>query len=220
MRTLLILLLFAPLWGCSQDLGFWEGTPEQLDGCKNWRVRPTNESIPIAFFMTVTDCYGNEYQKAFTANGQDQFICSMTEPTGGGALVVSVTQTGNCTDPVGSLFDFWIEGGGAIAAPNELISEITIYSSDAGGANRNQVYTTTNTSAIVGENNSAPVNDSFGGQAYYVLRVRARKNGSIGGDAHLYIRPGTSQSITLTNSSFEYKELVFEKREFYLQMYQ
>jgi len=224
MKKLLILLLLAPVIGCSQDLGFWEGTPEQERGCKNWRIVTNSTSpLPIAFALNITDCWGNEKSTGyiFNSTGATYHVCSMTMPTGGSTLVQSITQDGWCTDPIGSSWDFWLESSGLILDPfPSHMSEVYIYSADAGGTNRNLIYSTTTPQNIVGANNSVTVNDTFAGQGYYVIRVRARRDGAVPIDAFVYVRPGTSQRIAFSSTSMEYKEIVVEKREFYLQFTQ
>lgn len=227
-NRLLIVLTMLPLVACSQgnDLGFWEGTPEKLKGCKLWTIQ-TNNCEFCTSYVTYTDCYGNSKEYRFlTTDGRSYQLCSMDRPVAMNnnpplVGIASITQTGWCTDPIGVVWEFWLESGGILTdAFPSFMSEVYIYSADVGGLNRNTIYSTTTPQDIAGSGNSVSINDTYTGQNYYVIRVRVRKSNVVGPGAQVWVRPGSGQSIYVNNTSLEYKELIIEKREFYLQMTQ
>lgn len=214
-------MLMLPMLACSQnDLGFWEGTPEKLDGCKLWAIQ-TNDCEFCSSYVTYTDCYGNtkEYRATdgFVTDGRAYELCSMDRPVAMNNTppfngIASITQTGWCTDPIGSSFPFWIE----TTFPLHTVKTIEILSSDDGGTNRNQVFLTNTVTDIAGYDNAVTINDPYVSQGFYVLRVTASSIVSPG-SLRIHIRPGDGQVLVFTNFNYdETKEIIIEKREFHL----
>lgn len=214
MIRLILMLVMLPMLACSQnDLGFWEGTPEKLDGCKMFEIVKGVSSPPLPIVVTTIDCYGNERRLNIgVADGATAWVCSMTTPSNS-PLISSITQTGWCTNPLGNIRVFWWEPH---YGTYDDINAISIYSSDAGGANRNLLFQTSNPSSISGEGNAAEIIDSYPSQEYYVVVVTGRKSGSVN---TVYVQPGYSYSIQFRENYFETKEMVFAKRDFYLASY-
>lgn len=205
-----------PLLACSQgnDLGFWEGTPDKLNGCKLFTIVKRVGDPPLTVVTNITDCYGNEQRISIgVADGSSVTVCSMTTPSTS-PLIASVTQTGWCTDPVGPSFDFWLDGIEPCAAP-VYIQSVSIYSADVGGSNRNLIYTNNSPAGITGQGNAATIFDSNTSQGYYVVVVSARKV-TPNQNTAIYINPGFSERLVFDSESFQTKEIIIEKRAFYL----
>lgn len=213
-----------PLVACSQqDLGFWEGTPEKLDGCKIWAIQ-TNDCEFCSSYVTYTDCYGNtkEYRitDGFVPDGRVYELCSMDRPVAMNNTppfngIASITQTGWCTDPRGTTWNFWWDEH---YSTYDDVSDIKIYSADVNGTNRNLIYSNSNPVDII--DNPVQIVDSYGGQQYYVLSVTGKKPPFTFARLTLYVLPGYSYSLQWKDDvGFITKELVFEKRSFYIGTY-
>lgn len=207
-----------PLVACSQqDLGFWEGTPEKLDGCKIYSVVSRNTDPMLPFRLDIVDCYGNEQRiGGYQADGSTYTICSMETPVPSSPILIqSITQTGWCTDPLGTTWNFWWDEH---YSTYDDVSDIKIYSADVNGTNRNLIYSNSNPVDII--DNPVQIVDSYGGQQYYVLSVTGKKPPSTFAHLTLYVLPGYSYALQWKDDvGFITKELVFEKRSFYIGTY-
>lgn len=98
MKMLLFaMLLPAVVFSQVPDLGFWQGTPNEVPGCKTWRVRIessliVNLQVPIK----ITSCFGDEetlifYPSSTAAILRD--VCSVGAPTSTSDLVSSISET-------------------------------------------------------------------------------------------------------------------------------
>lgn len=117
-----------PLMASSQTpgLGFWEDK-QPLPGCKTWEIQSRVSEPALTFAMDVVDCYGEKSRVGgLSADGRTYYLCSLVEPTGGGPLVQSVTETiydcdGNV---IGIPCDAETDASGKNEFPAEFISSI------------------------------------------------------------------------------------------------